>query len=120
MRLIIAGSRGVFPEAADIEAAMDDLLFVLADIREVVSGTAAGADLAGEKWARGRGIPIKRFPASWNQRGKIAGKMRNREMAEYADAALIFWDGLSSGSADMCTRMVARNKPVRVIPMRRR
>ncbi len=53
--------------------------------------------------------------------GKYVGpRMRNRRLAERGDAALIFWDGVSGGSADMCTRMVARDKPVRVIPWVRR
>lgn len=118
MKLIIAGSRSVHPSPEQIDAAMDDLLFVKPDIREVVSGTADGADRAGEAWAAINSIQVRTFPANWDQHGKVAGKLRNRAMAEYADAALVFWDGMSSGSCDMVTRMVARGKPVRGVPMR--
>ena len=83
-----------------------------------MSGGAKGADDAGEDWAIANEIPVKLFPADWNAHGKAAGKLRNRAMADYADAALVFWDGMSSGSCDMVTRMVVRGKPVRVIPMR--
>lgn len=117
-KLIIAGSRTVHPTPAQIDAEMDDFLFVKEDIREVVSGTAGGADNSGELWATVNGITIRRFPADWDKHGRVAGKLRNREMAEYADAALVFWDGMSSGSCDMVTRMVARGKPVRVVPMK--
>ena len=120
MRLIIAGSRGVYPTPEQIDAEMDDLLFVKADVREVVSGTATGADEAGETWSAINGIPVKRFPADWGKHGKAAGKLRNREMAEYGDAAVVFWDGMSSGSCDMVTRMVVRGKLVRVVPTRKR
>lgn len=118
MKLIIAGSRSVHPSPEQIDAAMDDLLFVKPDIREVVSGGARGADEAGEEWAAINQIDVRRFGADWTTHGKGAGKLRNRAMAEYADAALVFWDGMSSGSCDMVTRMVARGKPVRVVPMR--
>lgn len=123
MRLIIAGSRTVAPAPAAIDAAFDDFLFVLGDVSEVISGGARGADAAGEAWAAARGIAVRRDPVSemdYERFGKyLAPKMRNRRMAERADAALVFWDGTSGGSADMVTRMVARGKPVRVIPTAR-
>lgn len=120
MRLIIAGSRTVYPSIEQIDAEFDDFLFVLQDVAEVVSGTASGADDAGESWAATKSIPVRRFPANWDKYGKAAGKFRNREMADYADMALVFWDGMSSGAADMATRMLARDKPVRVVPCKRR
>jgi DNA-binding CsgD family transcriptional regulator len=42
--------------------------------------------------------------------------MRNRRMAERAAAAVVLWDGRSGGSSDMVARMVARDKPVEVVP----
>jgi hypothetical protein len=33
--------------------------------------------------------------------GRIAGFVRNEEMAKIADACVVFWDGKSTGSADM-------------------
>ena len=119
MKLIIAGSRTVSPTPEEIDSAMDDLLFIKTDVTEVVSGTAAGADDAGEVWAAINHIPVTRFPANWDKHGKAAGKLRNRQMADYSDALLAFWDGMSNGTADVVTRMVARGKPVRVIAMRR-
>jgi hypothetical protein len=126
MKLIIAGSRTVDPSPSEIDAAFDPsgLLFNIGDVTEVVSGRAMGADAAGENWARLRGIPIKEFPITNADRiefgPKIAPKMRNRRMAEYGEMALVFWDGISGGSADMATRMLARDKPVRVIPTKKR
>lgn len=75
-------------------------------ISEIVSGTAKGADKLGERYAVAKSIPIKRFPADWNKYGKVAGHVRNRQMAEYADVCVVFWDGESRGSANMiaCTK----------------
>ena len=48
-----------------------------------------------------KGYQIKRFPADWGKYGKKAGIIRNRAMAEYADALLAYWDGKSSGTRNM-------------------
>ena len=83
-------------------------------INEVVSGTALGADELGEMWAIDHDIPIKRFKPDWKQHGKAAGPIRNKQMAEYADAAIVFWDGSSKGSKNMIDTMKKLNKPVTV------
>lgn len=64
-------------------------------------GGADGADLLGERYAKERGYPIKRFDADWTKFGKAAGPIRNGKMAEYADYLIAFWDGKSTGTADM-------------------
>lgn len=80
-------------------------------ITEVVSGCATGIDRLGEQWARANNIPIKEMPADWNTHGKSAGPQRNRAMAEYADAAIVVWDGKSHGSRNMIENMIRRKKP---------
>lgn len=66
----------------------------------VVSGAANGADQLGEKFAKFMGYEIKQFPANW-ELGPIAGMLRNKEMAEYADALIAFWDGESKETKHM-------------------
>jgi hypothetical protein len=119
LRVIIAGSRGLAPNADAIHNAFDRWLED-EDIvpGEIVSGNARGVDRAGEDWAASVGLPIKRFPitqAEWRTYGKSAGPRRNMHMAVYADALLAFWDGLSRGTADMVSQMRDRGKPVRVV-----
>jgi hypothetical protein len=41
------------------------------------------------------------MPANWDEFGKSAGYIRNAEMAKYADACVIFWDGISKGTKHM-------------------
>lgn len=122
--LLIAGSRTVYPPPEVIDAADDGLLFVLSEVTEVVSGGAKGADLAGERWAAARGKEVRRFLPDYDALGGYyAPKMRNREMARYLDGpaassrAIILWDGLSGGAADMAIRLMARGIPTRVIPV---
>lgn len=110
MKVIIAGSRHMpFSMYPLIGQAVEKSGF---QVTEVVCGMARGADMFGAKWARENGIPIAKFPAKWDEYGLKAGPIRNAEMGQYADAAIIFiWDG-SRGSADMERKMRALKKPV--------
>jgi len=78
---------------------------------QIVSGTARGADKLGEAYAYSHGLSVKRFPADWESHGKAAGVIRNAEMAEYCDAAIIFWNGVSKGTKNMITNMEKIGKP---------
>ena len=91
---IIAGGRDYTLTDSDREW-LDTL-----PIREVVSGKCSGADRGGEKWAKAKGIPIVEMPAKWRTEGRrAAGPIRNRRMAEYAEAVVLFPGG--SGTASM-------------------
>ena len=98
-KIIIAGSRS-FDDYTLLEQRLDCYLAHKTDI-EIVSGTASGADKLGERYAISHNIPIKRFPADWNTFGRSAGYRRNKQMAEYADACVVFWDGTSRGTQHM-------------------
>ncbi len=99
MKLIIAGSRS-FTDRNLLFRLCDHMLQYQAVI-EIVSGTARGADQLGEEYAKIRGFSIKRFPANWEKNGKFAGKIRNLQMGQYADALIAFWDGKSKGTKHM-------------------
>lgn len=95
MKTIIAGGRHYQFNDTDREF-LDTL-----EITEVVCGGATGADEGGRLWAISRGIPVKMFPADWKNHGKAAGPIRNREMAEYCEQLVAFWDGKSRGTKNM-------------------
>lgn len=97
MKTIITGSRSITSYAA-VCRAVEDSAF---DITEVVSGAVRGVDQLGERYANEHGIPIKRFPAKWDEYGKRAGYLRNEEMAVYANAVILLWDGESKGTRHM-------------------
>ena len=94
MKLIIAGGRNYRLTAKDVET-LDSLQIC---IEEVVSGGAQGADKSGESYAFYKKIPVKRFPADWQTHGRAAGPIRNKAMAEYADAVALFPGGKGTGS----------------------
>lgn len=98
MRVIIAGSRDIVDPWA-LDNAIKAAGF---EITTVLSGTARGIDRMGERWAEYHKIPVERYPAQWNVYGKrLAGRIRNTQMAQAADALIAVWDGMSSGTAHM-------------------
>jgi hypothetical protein len=123
MKLIIAGSRKLFLTDEEITAAVTSFIInnprptidldapIPSYLTEVVSGKAPGIDRLGEAWAKRRDIPVKPFPADWEKYKKAAGHIRNREMAVYADGALVLWDGKSPGSKNMYETMRGLGKP---------
>lgn len=101
-KVIVAGSRG-FTNYPLMRLKLDKILSVKAETHDIVivSGTAKGADILGEKYAKEKGYEIIRMPAQWDTYGKRAGFIRNKKMAEISDACVIFWDGESKGSFNM-------------------
>lgn len=114
MKVIVAGSRSIVEYRVVARAIERSGL----DIEELVSGHQAGVqvavgsrrvwlptvDLLGERWAHEHGIPVRTFPADWQHYGKMAGHLRNVQMADYVSAEgglVLVWDGTSPGSADM-------------------
>lgn len=113
MRTIIAGSR----HGISYGMVMSAMAACGWKPTEIVSGCAPGADTLGEVWAANRGIPVKRFPALWQDLkatpclikhrydgaayNALAGHNRNARMAEYADALVAIWDGSSRGTRNM-------------------
>lgn len=113
MKLIIAGSRHLTDKVELIDQILRRLPFGDQQITEVVSGCARGIDTEGERWANRNNIPIKRFPADWDKYGRSAGPIRNQQMAKYADALLLIWDGQSPGSRNML--QVAEDEDLTII-----
>lgn len=111
MKLIIAGSRDMWIRHDELFEIIDKF-GILYDIEEVVSGCAAGIDSAAIEFAKRYKIPLKKFPADWEKYGRLAGPRRNLEMAQYATALLIIWDGKSRGSANMRARMKGMGKQI--------
>jgi len=100
-KIIVAGTR-TFNDYELLEA---NLINILKGKRPsevtIVSGGARGADSLGEKFARKYNCWLKIFPAEWDRYGKSAGYIRNADMAKFADACIVFWDGVSKGTKHM-------------------
>lgn len=106
-RVIIAGGRNI-TDIGEVVKAINDSGFV---ISEVVCGGARGADALGKQWADSHGIPVTMMPAAWDVEGKAAGYKRNVRMGNYAQKAIVVWDGQSKGSGHMVNIMQELQKP---------
>ena len=113
MKVIIAGSRG-FSDFQLLFAKCEEIFKDKSEI-EIVSGTAKGADKLGEHYASLKGYSVARFPADWDKHNKQAGMLRNREMAEYSDCLIAFWDGESRGTKNMIDLAQSKGLEVHVI-----
>ena len=100
MKLIIAGGRDLTVTNCFISELLNHFRL---QPTEIVSGKALGIDKCGDSWSI---IVLKKestpFRAKWDQFGKAAGPIRNKQMANYLDpnedAVLLIWDGISSGT----------------------
>lgn len=113
MKVIIAGSRS-FNNYIILHNKCTELLKNQFEI-EIISGTANGADKLGERFAKENNYKLTQFPADWSKFGKSAGYFRNEEMAKYADALIVFWDGKSKGTKHMIDLAKKYNLKIRIV-----
>lgn len=76
---------------------------------------AEGADQLAKRYARENNIKIDSYPPDWNKYGKAAGPIRNKQMAENADALVAFWDGKSRGTGGMIKLAEEHSLKIRVV-----
>ena len=107
MKLAVIGSRTI--EYIDLSN------YVFSDVTEIVSGGAKGVDLIAREYAVEKGLLLTEFLPKYDIYGKAAPIKRNREIAEYADECLAFWDGKSKGTRSTINFFEKLGKKVRVI-----
>lgn len=127
MKIIIAGGRD-FDNYSLMEQKCNEILRDLlpsysndTENVEIVSGGARGADRLGEAFAQAHSFMLKVFKADWGKLGKIAGFVRNEQMAVYASqdrdlgVLIAFWDGRSEGTGNMIDLAFRYNLKVYVV-----
>lgn len=89
MKIAIVGSRSVIVKNIDT---------YISDCDEIVSGGAKGVDACAAEYARKHGIKLTEFLPSYERYGRAAPIVRNKEIVDYTDKIIVFWDGKSKGS----------------------
>ena len=89
MRIAIVGSRGI----SEV-----DLSPYVSGHDEIVSGGAVGVDRCAAAYARQKGIKLTEFLPEYERYGRAAPIVRNRQIVDYADKIIVFWDGRSKGA----------------------
>jgi len=117
MRLLVAGSR----EGVRRDRVQAFLTRITADLDHepemLIHGDCRGVDHAARDWAMDRGIPTRAYPADWDKHGKKAGPIRNREMAEFCDTAILFRVGKSRGTTSMANELDRFRKPYLLVQL---
>lgn len=90
-------------------------LFIVADIKCIVSGGARGADKMAERFAEVFEIPTQIFKPRWDTYGKAAGFIRNEDIIDAADAVVAFWNGKSTGTKHSIGLAEKSNKTLYVV-----
>ena len=94
---------------------LDELLEKIpANTTEIVSGGAEGIDRMAEQAAKSLGLPCKIFLPDYALLGRQAPLSRNRQIVNYADLVLAFWDSRSRGTAHTINYCIETNKPFQI------
>ncbi len=107
MKIAIIGSRSITVKA--IERYLPD-----GDI-EIVSGGAKGVDSCAADYARKNGITLTEILPSYEKYGRAAPIIRNKQIVDYADQVIAFWDGYSKGTLSVIKYCEKNKTPCKII-----
>ena len=102
-------SVGIAASTADIES------YAPKGVSEIVSGGAKGVDSLAKEYSERNRLKLTEFFPEYIKYGKAAPIVRNKKIAEYADEALVFWDGSSKGTEFSIKYFEKLGKKARVI-----
>ena len=107
MRLAIIGSRKI----------KDVLLeeYVSDEVNEIVSGGAIGVDLCAAEYAQKMSLKLTEFLPQYQIYGRAAPIVRNKEIVDYSDMVIAFWDGSSKGTLSVIKYAEKSGKPCKVV-----
>lgn len=109
MKIAIIGSRGL--HVTNFEE------YLSCGVTEIVSGGAKGIDSDAEAYANANGIKMTVFLPDYARYGRGAPIVRNKQIVDYADEVLAFWDGMSRGTLSVIKYCENQGKKISVVRM---
>ena len=110
MKIGVVGSRD-FDDYKKLEKELNKI----EGITVIVSGGAKGADTLAREFAEKNDIKLTEFKPDYEQYGRGAPIRRNKEIVEYSDQIIAFWDGESKGTKNTIDIAERENKRVTII-----
>ena len=83
---------------------------------EIVSGGARGLDSCAAAYARKNNIKLTEVLPDYEKHGKNAPLIRNRQIVDYADMLIAFWDGKSGGTRFTINYARMLGMPIKIVP----
>lgn len=109
MKLAIVGCRDYINKVEFNDAL--NFLFASIDFPEwIISGGARGTDELARLWAKENEVDYVEFAAKWEEYGKSAGYIRNKQIVTACDHLVAFWDGKSKGTGHSLKLAKEQNK----------
>ncbi len=109
MRVAIVGSRNIIVSDLENYLSQDD---------EIVSGGAVGVDACAAEYARKNKMKLTEFLPDYKRYGRAAPIIRNKEIVDYADKVIVFWNGISKGSLSVINYARKIGKPCQIIVLK--
>lgn len=107
MKLAIVGSRNLTNIVLDT--------YISEEVKEIVSGGAAGVDFCAAKYAEENGLKLTEFLPEYKRYGRAAPIVRNKKIVDYADKIIVFWNESSKGTRSVIQYAKKIGKPLEVI-----
>jgi hypothetical protein len=106
MKIAVVGSRNI---------TVDDIGKYISDGKEIVSGGAVGVDSCAAEYAKENGIKLTVFLPQYERYGRAAPIVRNKEIVDYADKIIAFWNKNSKGTLSVIKYAKKTGKPLEII-----
>ena len=107
MKIAIVGSRDLHVEKFE--------QYIPDGVTEIVSGGARGIDSCAEAYAKANGLKLTVFLPEYARFGRGAPIKRNKQIVDYADEVLAFWDGKSKGTMSVIEYCKKQGKTVTIV-----
>lgn len=106
MKVAVIGSRNLIVK--------DLKKYLPKDTTEIVSGGAKGIDTCAREYAYRNKIKLTEFLPEYDKYRRNAPLIRNKQIIDYCDKAVAFWDGKSHGTKYVIDFCKKKNKNVDV------
>ena len=107
MKIAIVGSRNLTNIALD--------KYISNEVDEIVSGGAFGVDFRAAEYAKNNNLKLTEFLPQYERYGRAAPIIRNKQIVDYSDKIIIFWNGNSKGTLSVIKYVKKTEKPFEII-----
>ena len=106
MKIALVGSRNITVDSLDNYIGKND---------EIVSGGAVGVDQCAADFAMKNNLKLTEFLPEYEKYGRAAPIVRNKQIVDYADRIIVFWNGTSKGTLSVIKYAEKVGKPCEII-----